>query len=779
MRLVLALVSLLLTSGCAAILDTKQKDFKLRSDGSGAVDVALLPHSQHSLDTLAIRRRTKRSTDKVDVTNTVFVAQEVTSRYYHSCALNGAGEARCWGNNPAGQIGNGSVTAFFVQPQVVSGGFAFLHIRAGENHTCALRTNRMVYCWGANSLGQLGRGNNTGSSNIPVSVIGGLLFDSITVGANHTCGRSTNGFIYCWGSNSRGQLGDGTDIPIATLPVPIQGHPNLNAISSGGNHGCHIWTGGQLYCWGSDTYGQLGNGTAGTWIVPDDISQGSNYVAISAGNEHTCGLLLGGDAYCWGRGTEGQIGNNAKVNESAPTLVLGYHKFKAITAGISHTCALIANGAAYCWGRNNFGQLGVSTDIVEQLVPSTVAGGRFFTGISAGEYHTCGVTAAGEAYCWGWNSTGELGDGTRNQSPQPVRAQSTEALTAVSVGSDFSCALNSAGQAFCWGQNAAGQLGDGSYTMRFTPGPVSTALRFAKISAGNRYVCAITTTGAAYCWGANTYGTLGNGDLTVTSSRLPVAVLGGLSFSNISSGRQHACGLTVDRGEYCWGLDASGRLGDGISGGIRPFPVSIASGTYTWQSLGSGDNHTCAITTTDQLYCWGSNTRGQIGDASTTDRRIAVRITDPSTHIMKVAGGAAHTCAIRSDRSMLCWGDNAVGQLGDGTTIQRLIPNLVFGGIRFQELALGYGHSCGIRVSTHAYCWGRNSEGRLGNGTSVDSYIPVAAFFMTAALRSIAAGAEHTCAADGAGATYCWGSSWNGTLGNTFGVSYLPVPVLF
>jgi alpha-tubulin suppressor-like RCC1 family protein len=331
----------------------------------------------------------------------------------------------------------------------------------------------------------------------------------LSAGGWHTCGLTTGGAAYCWGTNFLGRLGDGTsgNVPV-TSPVAVSGGLALQAISAGGGHSCGLTTGGAAYCWGDGA------------LTPVAVSGGLVFGAMSAGAGHTCGLTTGGAAYCWGSNDSGQVGDGSTSYSTSPVAVSGGLVFQAISAGYHHTCGLTTGGAAYCWGDNEYGQLGDGTTST-RLIPVAVAGGLTFASLKAGGFHTCGLTTGGAASCWGWNNNGQLGDGTGTSRTSPVAVAGARVFQAISAGLLHTCGLTG-GAAYCWGNNSSGQLGDG--TLERQPGPVAVAgaLVFEAISAGYFHTCGVTTGEAAYCWGYNDDGQLGDG--TTISRSTPVAV---------------------------------------------------------------------------------------------------------------------------------------------------------------------------------------------------------------------------------------------------------------
>jgi uncharacterized protein YjdB len=349
-----------------------------------------------------------------------------------------------------------------------------------------------------------------------------------------------------------------------------------------------------------------------------------------------------------------------------------------------------------------------------------------FASVSAGTGHSCGLTATGTAYCWGSNRSGELGNGSTSSSSVPVPVIGGLTFSAVSAGMSHTCALTTSGAAYCWGYNTFGQLGDGSGIDRLAPVAVTGALSFSALTPAGAYTCGLTTSGAAYCWGHNVYGELGNG--STTPSSVPVAVIGGLKFSALSAGGVtypigHACGLTTSGTVYCWGFNEWGQLGNGSSGegAFSSAPVAV-SGGLTFSAVSAGAVHACGLTPTGAAYCWGSGRR--LGNGSSISSTVPVPVTGGLTFSALALGGS-HACALTSSEAVHCWGDNDSGQLGDGSTTTALAPVAVTAGLTFSAVSAGLRHTCGLSTGGVAYCWGDNSAGQLGNASTTSSSVPL------------------------------------------------------
>jgi len=351
----------------------------------------------------------------------------------------------------------------------------------------------------------------------------------------------------------------------------------------------------------------------------------------------------------------------------------------ALSAGYWHTCALLADGGVKCWGDNQYGELG-DGNLTWSGTPVSVNGIKNATTISVGQYHTCALLADRSVKCWGANHFGQLGDGTTTDRTTPVSVGGVSDAIAVSAGWANSCALLAGGSVKCWGDDEAGQLGDGTTTQPWagprTPTTVSGISDATAISAGSFDTCALLADGSVKCWGANAHGELGDG--TTTERTTPVSVSGITRAVVISSGGDHTCALLSDGGAECWGDNYNGQLGDGTSFDTHTTPVSV-NGLSGALAISAGGAHTCALLADGRMKCWGWNLYGQLGDGLTpngSSTPVAVR---GITGAIAIAAGNQHACAVLSDGSVKCWGDNGVGQLGDGTEKESDTPVSVSG----------------------------------------------------------------------------------------------------
>ncbi|WII70528.1 hypothetical protein QJS83_08665 [Bdellovibrio sp. 22V] len=611
--------------------------------------------------------------------------------------------------------------------------------------------------------------------------------NSVATSAGHICLLNSDSKIRCWGVNAYGQVGNGTFTTVK-VPTAVDSATTYKEIKMSANSTCGITQAGVLKCWGHNSYGQIGDGTTINRSSPTVINSGTNYDVVGMGYTHTCAVTTGGVAKCWGANNKGQLGDGTLTASSSPVLVSGGALYSDISAGGSndggggHTCAITQAGQLQCWGRNDFGQLGIGS-LTNQSSPQNVDAGVTYSSVVIGYNTSCAITTSGALKCWGGNAKGQVGDGTVMTRTAPVLIDSGVSYAKVSVAQDHVCALTTGNKVKCWGDNTSFQLG--RETQIKVPTEIDASENYKSLSVGggsyNASVpvsCGVTVGNYLKCWGVNPNGIFNNSVVGVETVSVRDVDIGAI-YSKISMGGRSGCGISADQDLLCWGANNNFQIGDRTDwnrytpvfadAGNKYSFVSVAAGTVT----SSQTPHTCAITTTGVLKCWGDNSYGKIGDGTTVDKTMP-KVIDPGVTYTKVAVAAWNTCAVTTAGVLKCWGRNNNGQLGIGTTVDSLTPKVVDAGVTYSEVAIsedydnGKVHACAITTAGILKCWGSNAHAALGDGTTTNSTLPKVIDSVT--YTKIAVGAAflggYSCGITTSNELKCWGYNGQKNLGD-------------
>ena len=576
-------------------------------------------------------------------------------------------------------------------------------------------------------------------------------------------------------------------------------------LTTGGNHSCAILANGSVKCWGAGRYGKLGLGDTldrgdapgemGANLPTVDLGTGRTAVEISAGTNHTCAILDNGALKCWGHNDAGELGlgdtahrgdGPGEMGDALPAVDLGTGRTAvSVAVGLEYTCAVLDNAALKCWGANTVGQLGLG-DLADR-----------------------------------GDGPGEMGDAL------PAVALGTgRTAVAVSASTGITCALLDDGSVKCWGSGISGALGQGSTAdLGDGPGEMGDALpavslgtgRTARaITTGGSYACAILDDGSLKCWGSSFEGGLGLGSTDARGDgpgemgdALPAVALGtGRTAVAVDAGVAHTCAVLDDATLKCWGRGAAGPLGQGdlADRGDGPgemgdaLPAVNLGTDRTPAALSGGGAHTCVRLDDGSVKCWGYNQFGQLGLGDTDSRGDGpgemgdvlppVQLTGAGpvppqpVAYRQLSGKGSHTCAILSNGSVKCWGDNEFGKLGLGDTSDRGdaagemggdLPAVDLGtGRTAVAIAAGARHTCAVLDNGQLKCWGHNAGGQLGLGDTANrgdgpgemgDNLPAVDLGTGRTAVSVTTGQEYTCAVLDDGSVKCWGGNSQGRLG--------------
>lgn len=615
-----------------------------------------------------------------------------------SCAAYDSGEVNCWG----GKMSSGA--------PVLIQGIKAKSLHAGYRHVCAVSLDSLPYCWGSNSNGQLGAGSQD-SYDIPLLVesIGEVV--SLSADEANTCAVTKTNEVWCWGSNSHSQLGGFQD-SFSQTPVKIENltiKPDLVAVGS--THVCALEIEAAVECWGNNQFFQLGSAERTTHKIPIKVEDSTSGVEIDAGQDHTCMILSSGGMVCWGAYWEGQLGTGSVTNEVyAPAPVINLNSaVSGMSVGQDHVCAALVSGDVKCWGLNKNGQLGLGISPSKISRPITSGASQVYAAGST----TCALTTEESVKCWGayWED-----DSNTDLIIVPtVVSEGESSVVQFAIGADHHCMIKKDNQLRCWGGNEHGQVGIGSLSDTVKPQIISGFdSEVSKVFARLYNTCVITKSGSLYCWGKNDSAQLGQGDLKDETS--PKRINAPKNLVSVSIGLSHICALDSNGAVWCWGLNDRGQLGDG-SYDASTTPVKVSGLPSSVVALDSGLNHVCALLSTNEMYCWGSNQFHQLGNNSTSNEPTPIKVESLGTNVRAISTGNDHACAILKDSSVMCWGVNWAGQAGTDDLKDVPLPQVVQGLPKtIVGMASGKEHSCAMTTSGEVYCWGNNVSGQLGNG---------------------------------------------------------------
>ena len=618
----------------------------------------------------------------------------------------------------------GADNAVHYVPQKV-GNASWSQVATGSTHACGVQTDTTLMCWGNNANGQTGQNLTTGNTTTPKVPVSAPAtgWAQVSTGSAHSCAVRTDGTLYCWGLGTSGQLGNvaGTASQAVATAVTVPAADGWSSVSVGNTHTCALRTDQTLYCWGDNAGYKLGQG--GTSQVdsatPLAVTGTAAWTGLSAGYDHTCGLKTGGLLFCWGIGTNGRLGNNsASGNVSTPYQVSPAIPWRSVSGSNGATCAIQTNGALWCWGNNVYGQLG-QNDLTQRLVPVPVGADTNWANLGQGSNpsQVCATRTDGTAWCQG-------DPGVVRFTPQVVGSATN--WRSVAVGDNFTCGVQTGDSLWCRGLNTYGRLGTGDANPRFQMTQItSPSVSWKQVSAGTNHACAVGTDTTLYCWGRNNVGQIGAGTATTQYLTPNPVLLGGVAtgWTSVTAGSAFTCATRTDATVYCWGDNASGQLGQGITGGTATAPAAASAVTAVggWATLQAGASQICGLRTDRTLYCWGLNSSGQLGNNSTTSTGTPVQVVAADGVPWRTFGaGASHVCAVKVNGTLWCWGAGSNAQLGGpGVVSSQRLPAQVGSQITWRQVGAGNLQTCAVQLNNSVWCWGNNRDGQLGQGAAV------------------------------------------------------------
>ncbi len=702
----------------------------------------------------------------------------VTAGAGHTLALKSDGTVWGWGYSAHYELGG--YTTDRLLPVQVNGLSDIIAISGGTWHSLALKSDGTVWAWGYGAYGQLGI-NWTGNTGTPVQVkdtpgTGYLTgITAISAGDNHSIALAGDGAVWAWGRNDDGRIGDGTSGVDRRLPVQVKDSvgsgylTNIISVAAGGGHSLAAGSDGYVWAWGGNVAGQVGDGTMTsprTLPIKVKDTSGTGYLSsvikVTAGSSHSMALKNDGGVWAWGYNNYSQIGDGSPTDHSTPVRVkdaagTGYlTNISAISGAYNNPFALDNDGTVWAWGGNNVGQGGFSSvsrsasNTTTLDKPNHILAMVDATKLADVTKITSNLALKNDGTIWGWgnNSSGELGDGTAVNQSVAVPVDGGYFSNVASIASTaHSVALKNDGTVWSWGYGYYGSLGINSNVNKYSPVQVRDAsganylTDVIAIAANGYFSLALKNDGSVWAWGQNSSGQLGDG--TTSQRNLPVQVKdpAGTGYLTgivaISAGSSHSFAVKNDGTIWGWGYNASGCLGDNTTT-QRTLPVQVkdAAGTGYLSNVVkiiAGGGTSMAILNDGTAWAWGVNSNGQIGDGTTSQRNLPVQIKDTAgtgylVNVVSVSSGSNFSIASTSDGRVWAWGYGYYGQLGGSSGSSLPQPVLDPSGSGYLSgvaaVSAGSNRSVALKSDGTVMSWGYNLGGQVGNGTQIPTYVP-------------------------------------------------------
>jgi alpha-tubulin suppressor-like RCC1 family protein len=658
-----------------------------------------------------------------------------------------------WGYNQNGDLGLGITgVPAVVAPVQLANLDGVTALGAGDNATAAVRSDGTVWTWGPNGAGALGNGTCCASSPLPTAIAGLSGITAASGGGFHMLARKSDNTAWAWGSADNGRLGNGvcgaggTSDQHAPVQVSVgAGLTSVTAVAAGWSHSLALKSDGTVWAFGGNLRGEVGDGTTIDRCSPVAVTGLTGvFTAIAAVGEHSMALRNDGTVWTWGINNEGEEGNGTTVTTgclctATPAQVTGITTATAIAQGSFFDMARKSDGTVWTWGSDGGAALGTSTLNFFNISasPVQVTGLTSISQIASGDFNPIARKSDGTIWIWGNEPNGQTGNGKVSSLTAPVAMSGLTTVTGFAGGHSFTTAVKADGTVWTWGYGFDGQAGNNTTVttgcLCMTTPTQATITSVATVAAGAFHTLAIKTAGTLYSWGDNAQGQV-SGSFT-SPQPLPVQVTGftgGTTVTAVAGGARHSIALLSNGAVWTWGENARGQLGRGTCCANQSAPGKVTALSGTFIAVGAGDQHSIAVRNDGTVWTWGRNDFGQLGDNTTTDRSAPVEVKDCSggscfltgvTTVSTGPGYSEHVLARKSDGTVWSWGWNSNGQLGNGTSgNQSALPVQASGLTSMTKVAAGQYHSLGLKSDGTVWAWGSNTVGPVGQGTMEGNY---------------------------------------------------------
>ena len=700
--------------------------------------------------------------------------------FYHSLALQSNGTLWSWGYNVQGNLGLGDVTQRSSPVQIGTlSNWASIYA-GGKNglqysFSMALKTDGTLWAWGNNSFGQLGINTTTAIISSPVQIptsgLGG--WAQVSCGYFHTVMVLSNNTMWTCGYNNNGQLGQGNSGSTPSRS-PVQVGTNTspastaiwNIVAAGNYHSVGVQSGGTLWGWGNNSYGQLGTLNQTNYSSPVQAAAYTNtWIQTANGNYSTIAIRNDNTLWTWGNNSYGQLGLGDLTDRLTPVQIGILSNWAQVGCGANYVTAIQSDGTLWAWGSNSWGQLGLS-DTANRSTPTQVGVANTWKTVQIGTGNSTTLAIQNNGTLWGWglNSYGQLGTSDQTNYSSPVQIGALSVWTKVAVSFSHTVALQSNGTLWSWGQNGYGQLALNTTTNYSSPIQVGGV--WSQIAVGYQYTHAINSNGTLWGCGYNLFGNVGNNSTSVSLGVSTLVQVGALnSWTQITDSSQFSMALQNNGTLWTWGLNGQGALGLNTSTNYSS-PVQVGTDT-SWLRTSASFYSTTATKGDGAIWSWGNSSYGQLGNNSKINFSSPIQTTSPTVVNIaaKLSAGVYYSASVAPNGTLWTWGCNSWGVLGQGDLTHRSSPTQVGSLSNWSTIVTGQINAAAVKTDGTLWAWGNNSYSQFGNNSiTAITTSPVQVGTLTTWSR-VACGYAFITGINSSGSLYSWGINSFGSLG--------------
>lgn len=672
-----------------------------------------------------------------------------------------------WGDSLNGKLGyTGSHRS---SPTQVGSLTDWTSIATGEDHGLAIRAGTL-WSFGRNHIGQLGNGTTSGSpTSSPVQIGSGSDWKKVGAGWSFSLATKTDNTLWTWGNGNFGRLGHGNTTSYSS-PVQVGTLSNWDTFDGGYGFTAAVKTDGTLWMWGLNDCGQLGDGTVVSKSSPFQLGSATNWKKVATGYDYCIGLKTNGTIWTWGSNSAGHQGYVI----SSPTQVDSVNNWSMVVARKKSSvtgdgeaaggAGIRTNGTLWTWGFNNDGQIGTGTTAMIVESPVQVGSDTDWALVAVGPWTTAAIKTNGTLWTWGYNNSGELGLGDRNDRSVPTQVGALSDWSKISIGESFMVAVKSDNSLWSWGGSGnGGVLGNTSVSgKRSSPMQVGALLNWSKVVCGPRSTAAIKTDGTLWTWGIGLTNQLGTGGSSTVSSPVQIGTDTGWTF--VSKGMSSGLGI-IGGALWGWGNNADGQLGQGVKT-IRSVPV-VMPGATDWAYVTVGQYDTLGIRTDGSLWVWGTSSEefNFHGMSNYAEKLSPVRIGSDTDWSM-VEIGEQGVLALKGGK-LWSWGRPFKGALGHVVLSPRQLGSLT----TWTDVSAANYHTAALQSNGTLWAWGYNNDGQIGTGGAYEGDALPVKVGTASTWTKICVGGYSTAAIRADGTAWAWGYNNRGQLGDGNNVS--------